>query len=271
MIARAAGGTPRITVAVAAHKACRIPSDPMYLPLHVGAALHPDACPGFQPDDEGESISGLNMSYCELTGLYWMWRNCRSEYKGLVHYRRLLGTRGTLRHASDRMGRVVGAGELLSALEPTGFVVGAKRQYVIETVYDHYAHTFDAAHLDECRKVLGELHPEMLPAWDSHMHSRSAHICNMFAARADLFDEWCAWLFPVLSELTERIDSTGMTPFEARWPGRVTERLLDPWLELNGIEPVELPVVTPEPVDWVAKGRGFLAAKFLGKKYGKSF
>ena len=265
------GGTSRITVAVAAHRACPMPSDPMYLPLQVGAALHPGACPGFQPDDEGDSISRLNASYCELTGLWWMWRNCDSGCKGLVHYRRLLGTRGPLRCDPDRMRRAVGAGELLAALGPAGFVVARRRVYGIETVYSHYAHTFDAAHLDACRGVLSETHPEILPAWDRHMRSRSAHICNMLAARADLFDAWCEWLFPVLAELTGRIDSEGMTPFEARWPGRVAERLLDPWLDLNGIEPAELPVATPEPVDWVAKGRGFLAAKFLGRKYGESF
>ena len=62
-----------------------------------------------------------------------------------------------------------------------------------------------------------------------------------------------------------------MTPFEARWPGRVTERLLDPWLDANGVGFAELPVVSPEPVDWPSKIRGFLAAKFLGKKYEKSF
>lgn len=264
-------GTPRITVAVAAHKPAPMPTDPMYLPLQVGAVLHPGACPGFRPDDEGDSISGLNASYCELTGLYWMWRNCRSDFKGLVHYRRLLGTRGELRRAPERMDRVVGAGELLDALAPSGFVVGRRRSYYIETVYGHYAHTFDAAHLDACREVLSEMHPEALPAWDRHMAKRSAHICNMLVARADLFDAWCAWLFPVIGELAGRVDSTGLTPFEARWPGRVAERLLDPWLCLNGIEPVELPVVTPEPVDWIAKGTAFLAAKFLGRKYGSSF
>lgn len=82
---------------------------------------------------------------------------------------------------------------------------------------------------------------------------------------------YCSWLFPVLSELEGRVGFEGMDAFQARWPGRVSERLLDPWLETNGLGYAELPVVSPEPVDWVAKGRGFLAAKFLGKKYEKSF
>ena len=88
---------------------------------------------------------------------------------------------------------------------------------------------------------------------------------------SDLLDAYCSWLFPILSDLEERIGFEGMDAFQSRWPGRVSERLLDPWLETNGLDYAELPVVSPEPVDWVAKGKGFLAAKFLGKKYEKSF
>ena len=265
---------PTITVAVAAHKPAQMPDDPMYLPVRVGAALRP--CPpgmeGFQPDDEGDNISSLNPSYSELTALYWMWRNCRSEYKGLVHYRRLLGSPDPRRRlARDPFDRVAGGDELAALLEERPILVARRRCYYIETVYSHYAHTFDGAHLDACRGVLAELRPGALTAWDRHMRSRSAHICNVLAARADLFDAWCAWLFPVLGELSRRVDSSGMDPFQARWPGRVAERLLDPWLELNGIEPAELPIVSPEPVNWAAKGKGFLAAKFLGRKYERSF
>lgn len=77
-----------IRVAVASHKPYWIPSDPVYLPIHVGAALSNKAIDGFQRDDEGDSISCLNPRYCELTALYWLWRNDTSDYKGLVHYRR---------------------------------------------------------------------------------------------------------------------------------------------------------------------------------------
>lgn len=261
-----------VVIGVAAHKPCRMPADAAYLPVHVGAALNPGACPGFQPDDEGESISGLNASYSELTGLYWLWKNVEADVKGLVHYRRLLRSPDPARRrAEDPFDRVATGEELRSLVEAKGVVLAKRRNYYIETVYDHYSHTFDGSQFDACRGVLSDMCPEYVPAWDRLMRSRSAHIYNMFAMRADLFDVYCAWLFPVLEELVRRVDASGMTPFEARWPGRVSERLLDPWLEVNGVSYAELPVVSPEPVDWPAKIRGFLAAKFLGKKYEKSF
>lgn len=266
------GGTLGLTVAVATHKPYRMPSDPVYLPLHVGAALRPGVCEGMQGDDEGDSISERNPSYSELTGLWWLWRNVDADHKGLVHYRRLLGSPDAARRrAEDPFGRVATGDELLPLLERHGVVVAKRRNYYIETVYSHYAHTFDARQFDECRRVLSDLSPEVVPHWDRLMHSRGAHVFNMFVMRSDLLDTYCSWLFPVLFELERRVGFEGMDAFQARWPGRVSERLLDPWLWANGIEPAELPVVSPEPVDWVAKGRGFLAAKFLGKKYERSF
>lgn len=261
-----------ICVGVAAHRPYRMPGDPAYLPLHVGAALHPGACPGFQPDDEGDSISGLNASYSELTGMYWLWRNVDADVKGLVHYRRLLGSPDPARRrARDPYGRIATGEELFFLVTQRGFIAAKRRDYLIESVYSHYAHTHDAAHLDACRGVLTDRCPAAVPFWDRLMAGRRVHAFNMLVARADLFDGYCSWLFPVIEELINRIDSVSMTPFEARWPGRVAELLLDPWLGMSGIDPAELPVVSPEPVDWLAKGKGFLAAKFLGRKYGGSF
>lgn len=261
-----------IAVAVATHKAYSMPGESCYLPLHVGAALHPGFDLGFQRDDDGENISEKNGSYSELTGLYWIWKNVEADYKGLVHYRRLLGTNDLLRRMSrDPYRRVASVDDLLTALHESGVVVAKKRNYYIETVYDHYAHTFDATQFDECRYVLKNHSPEYVPAWDRLMQSRGAHIYNMFVMRSELLDAYCSWMFPILFELEGRIGYAGMDAFQARWPGRVSERLLDPWLWTNGIKPAELPVVSPEPVDWFTKGKGFLAAKYLGKKYEKSF
>ncbi len=262
----------RITIGVATHKPYRMPTDPVYLPLHVGAALHPDVCQDMQGDDEGDSISEKNPYYCELTGLYWLWKNCGSKYKGIVHYRRHLGSPAFMRrHAGDPFQRLVTAEELEPLLEKSGIVVAKRRNYYIETVYDHYAHTFEAAQFDACREVLADIKPDYVEAWDDLMLSKGAHIFNMFVMREDLFDAYCAFMFEVLEELERRHDPLQYDAFGARYLGRVSERLLDPWLQMNGYGYEELPVVSPEPVDWVSKCKGFLAAKFLGKKYERSF
>ncbi len=64
-------------VIIATHKKYQMPSDELYLPLHVGAEGKKDAMGkelnlGYTKDNTGENISSLNGSFCELTGLYWI-------------------------------------------------------------------------------------------------------------------------------------------------------------------------------------------------------
>lgn len=261
-----------IRIAVAMHKPYRTPDDPVYLPLHVGAALHPDVLPGIQGDDEGDNISRLNASYSELTALYWMWKNCDADYKGLVHYRRLFASPSLAnRLRKDRFVRIASGKEIREALKKTGAVVPRRRNYYIETMRSHYAHTLDGSHLDVMRDILMSKAPEYVPMFDRCMASTSGHMFNMLVMRADLFDAYCVWLFPLIDELTKRIDASAYTPFEKRYPGRVSELLLDVWLKTNGQDVVELSLTSPEPTDWWKKGTGFLMAKFAGRKYAKSF
>lgn len=81
-----------IKIIVAAHKPYEMPDDEVYLPVYVGAMGKTDV--GYQRDDEGENISILNPYFCELTGLYWAWKNLSEDYIGLVHYRRLFEIHG---------------------------------------------------------------------------------------------------------------------------------------------------------------------------------
>lgn len=265
----------RIVVAVVSHRLYRMPTDSVYMPLHVGATLHPDTLPDWVQDNEGENISDRNGKYSELTGLYWLWKNCDAEYIGLVHYRRYFATRSWLgRRAHDRFDRIIGGEELAQVLQNADVVVPHRRNYVIETVHSHYAHTLPAEHLDVARDIIQELYPQYLAAFDKMMSGTTAHMFNMFIMRRDLLADYCAWLFPILFELEQRTDDSAYDSFNLRYPGRISEMLLDVWLSeqlRQGVRVTELPVVSPEPVDYPAKISGFLNAKFCGKKYGKSF
>ena len=263
--------TEKYKIIVATHKQFNMPADKdLYLPIQVGNEGKEKL--GYQCDNEGENISHLNPYYCELTGLYWAWKNLDCDYLGLVHYRRYFTSKSQAYQENINMDDII-----LSKLDLEAFmvdydvVVPRKRKYYIETIYSHYAHTHDANHLDVTRQILSELHPNYLDQFDQVMKQRSGYMFNMFIMSKGNVEAYCEWLFPIVDELYRRLDIKGYSAFEARLFGRVSERLFNVWLAKQNLRIKEVPFIYMEKIDLIQKGKSFLQAKFFGKKYGQSF
>ena len=240
-----------------------MPSDEMYVPVWVGAANHPEGIPeGWGRDDQGDNISNKNPNYCELTALYWAWRHLDADYLGLVHYRRHFAERGAI----DKKERVATSGYIAQILEEYPAILPAERNYFIETNYSQYVHAHHAQDLEITREILTEKYPEYLDAHDANLARTYGHRFNMFVMHRDLFDAYCTWLFDILFELERQLDISDYSNYDARVFGFVSERLLDTWIETNGIDYASLPVVNLESQHWVKKGAEFLSRKLRGNK-----
>ena len=246
-----------IKIIIATHKPYWMPEDPMYLPVYVGAAGNTSL--GFQRDDEGENISLKNPNYCELTGLYWAWKNLDADYIGLVHYRRYFSNGKRYR---DKKKAVIGKAELEEKLKETDILLPTPRHYRIETNYSQYEHAHHAIDLAKTREILAEKYPEYIRTWDMSMKRTIGHRFNMFVMKKERFDEYCSWLFTVLFELEKRLDISGYSKNDRRVFGFISERLLDIWIETNGYKYMNAPYVFLENQDWIIKGGNFLKRKF---------
>ena len=251
-----------IKILIAIHKPYWVPDDPVYLPLHVGREGKPDI--GFTGDNTGDNISGKNASFCELTGLYWAWKNLQADYVGLVHYRRYF-TRREVGNVAARKEQILSSQDWEQLLQKTPVVVADKRNYYIETNRSHYNHAHPRAGLDVTEEIIRELCPEYLEAFQLVMDRTWAHMFNMLVMRRDLFDAYCQWLFSVLSELEKRLDTSSFDAYNTRVFGFVGERLLDVWLEKNRIPYAEQNVSFMEKQNWLKKGGLFLKRKFWGR------
>lgn len=243
----------------------------MYLPLQVGAEGKQDL--GYAKDNTGDNISVLNPSFCELTGLYWAWKNLDAEYIGLVHYRRHFGSGG-----KDPFSAILTYHQLLPMLERYSVFVPRKRRYYIESLYTHYQHTHYAEHLDITREIIAEKYPTDIASYDKVIRHTYGYMFNMAIMKKELWDAYCGWLFDVLFELDRRIDTTGISAYQKRFHGRVSEILFNVWLheqvksgQLEKREIKELAYQHMEKVNWLEKGTAFIKAKFLGLKYEGSF
>ena len=256
-----------IRVIVASHKPYWMPSDPLYLPLHVGAEGKQPLGGRFVPDCTGENISAVNKNYCELTGLFWAWKNLKCEYLGLAHYRRhFTAFRGT---GDRRDVLTLDQARALFADESLDGVLPAKRNYWIESNYSQYVHAHHEEDLDVTRVIISEKYPEYLDAFDRVMKKTDGHRFNMFIMKKSLSDAYCEWLFDILFELEKRLDISGYSINDQRVFGFVSERLLDVWIEENHIKYRDIPYIFLEKENWFTKIVNFILRKMKKKELRK--
>ena len=247
-----------IKVIVATPKRYRMPQDNMYLPLHVGRALAEQDF-GWQGDDTGDNISLKNPYYCELTGLYWAWKNLQADSIGLVHYRRFFrGGNGLFLTggADKRWNSILTYTEADKLLSKYPIILPKKRCYYIETIKSHYEHAHNKDHLYKVREVIKKHHIDYIEAFDNHMDERSGHMFNMFIMKFNYFSLYCQWLFDILFRLENELS-------EKRILGFIGERLLDVWIKKNMYNYIELDVNYMEEQHLLNKYKNFIIRKFI--------
>ena len=173
-----------IKIIVAAHKPYFMPDDDMYLPLQVGSFEKEGI--GFARDDTGDNISEKNPRFCELTGIYWAWKNLDCDYIGLSHYRRHF----CFKKKGDVKKSILKKDELVPILNKCDVVLPKKRNYIIESLYSHYANTHSEEHLKIFKAVLSDFCPEYLDEFEALKKRRSGHMFNMFIMKKSLADNY---------------------------------------------------------------------------------
>ncbi len=242
-----------VKILVCCHKkdVC-VKQDP-YLPIHVGHALHPDANLGIQCDDDGENISLKNGSYCELTGMYWAWKNLKNvDIIGLNHYRRYFDFH---KKAGFGLPEVQIKSKyfescnfdvpqkVLNDVEKNTVIVAKPRTYPMD-VFMNYCSDHYSTDIKKLREVIEDFcDPKYLHAFDMVMSSYRLVHYNMFLMRWDQYEKYCQWLFDVLFEAEKRIDISNYDSTQKRIYGYFAERLFNVYLVANEINVKQYPIL----------------------------
>ncbi|MED0717292.1 DUF4422 domain-containing protein [Aeribacillus composti] len=251
-----------LVILVATHKKYQMPKESIYLPLHVGREGKEDL--GYQGDNTGDNISIKNPNYCELTGLYWAWKNLSCEYIGLCHYRRYFTNKNLIQrflHKHNKFDLILTESEIKKLLEEYDVILPTKRNYYIETVWSHYKNAHHIKDLEETKKIIEEKYPEYLDSFEKVMSGTKLHLYNMFIMKKEDFDRYCKWVFDILFELEKRVNISSYDNYQKRIFGFISERLFNVWVYSRKLRLKKLPVVNIEEINWGKKIANFLLRK----------
>ena len=245
--------TKSCKILVCCHKKDVFACEPPYYPIHVGKSRS-NLDLGIPGDNTGENISEKNPSYCELTGLYWAWKNLAdAEIIGLCHYRRYFdfhnqGRKGfpstSFKSSSFGSVNLTVPDSILKKVKDGEVVVAKKKNYRYTLFVDYcVCHISDDIRI--LHNIIRETQPESIQkAFFKIVYqgNRLSHY-NMFIMSRNNFDKYCAWLFPLLEEVERRTDITNYNSVQKRIYGYMGERLLNVWLEANKIQSIEKPII----------------------------
>lgn len=212
---------------IATHKKFNPPHLEGYIPLHVGAENKEHL--GYIEDNTYDNISLKNPSFCELTGLYWIWKNCSDEYIGLVHYRRYFGKSSL----SNSIEHIYTYAQMIGFLETADIVLPYIEHFKENAKSEILQECCTKVNFDRLRNTIEELNPEYLADFDQFFRSNRATLFNMLFCHRKVFDSYCSWLFNILFHFESVANLERLSNYQKRLFGFVSERLLNVWVAHN--------------------------------------
>jgi hypothetical protein len=217
-----------VNIFVITHKKVDLPVPEGFSTLLVGAVNHPEInCYEFR-DDVGENISFKNKNYCELTGVYWIWKNIKSDVVGICHYRRYF-TETFYSSNPDKFLNAKDVKKLMGKYE----VIVPKLNYYKKPVIEFEKIAPNKADLIEIKKAIENVCPEYSETYSEFLSGKKTYLFNMCIMKKKHFDAYCEWLFGILSFIEKNHDMSVEDDYRQRLFGFLSERLLWVWIEKN--------------------------------------
>lgn len=167
-------------------------------------------------DNVYDNISELNSLYGELTATYEIWKNYKHDITGIFHYRRILDV-------THKDLCVFNNG--VDVILPLPFVCYPDSS----GQYGRYLCNED---IEIMKDVLYEMHPELEADIKKALNGKYLYNYNMLIARKEVFNDYCEWLFPMLSKITKRCEESNGNRFP-RYIGRIGEVLTSLYFSIN--------------------------------------
>lgn len=195
-----------------------------------------------------DNISSKNDSYCELTVMYWAWKNLKTlypnvKYVGLCHYRRYFAMRNFpfraevakpesdiagFRVDAEKVTRILDGGKIILPKQLV-FPLSVKTQYCLCHTSEGYTTTENVI-----RTKFPDYYDDFIDVME---RGNKASFLNMFIMKYEDFAEYCEWLFAVLAEVEPQVPYQSYNTYQRRVFAFIAERLLNVYVRKNNMRP----------------------------------
>lgn len=216
----------KIEIYEVTHKEFKPINEDGYIPIYAGNRR--ELIDKYIGDNTGDNISDWNNIINEATTMYWMWKNTKTPFIGLNHYRRFFSS-------------CVNAGGAMQNIEWQILL----KQYdiiVAEVVYFNELVVKEALKSTVCAESFNESFDIIynifkrkgnaeLQAFEDIVNGHMFYPCNMFVTTAVIYHEYCSWLFPIIFQMLDQITiKEEWDNYSKRIIGFWIERLFTVWL-----------------------------------------
>lgn len=225
------------------HKDAKVPCTELYTPIIVGKKSFAIQDTYYR-DDVKDNIAQKNASYCELTALYWIWKNIK-EYDiiGLCHYRRYF-----VKEMKKNFEDLLQEKEIESYLNDCDIILPQKKYFLKETIKHQYYSANKGLKKDYevLEEVIRQIEPDYVEAFEKVSKEHSTYLYNMFITKKEILNDYCEWVFKILFEVEKRVDISGYTTQQKRIFGYLSERLMTVYVEKNKLKVKEVKIINME-------------------------
>ncbi len=249
-------------ILVSSHKKFHILQNEILQPIQVGAIGKENLYA--LRDDSGDNISAKNNTYCELTAMYWAWKNLppHYDYVGFFHYRRYLSFAksilpkfitqlpylSTFIHnlSPEKIENICSKYEII-CIHKTDFNVLSKFNDINPTLKSHFLSQHKQEIFDVLDNLINSKYNKFYLPWQQALDNNQAYFKNIFIMKKDIFAQYCEFLFGILFDLEAILNKNQYSHIKQdRLYGFIAERLLNVfinYLNLDKSRILELPPI----------------------------
>ena len=243
---------PKIKILISYHDKHSLLKSNILSPIQTGCSLAEERFEGMLHDDDGKNISQLNPYFCELTAMYWAWKNYdklrNPDYIGFMHYRRHF-IFNNIPYTSNQIGVI----EFPEINEEYLRLCGLNDENITNNVINYdvcvpvgidlrkiwllkespnpkkafcanaYLNPKD---FDIMSSVIMKKHPRLAKKYQQYLKGYMDYWYTIGIWKKDLFFKLCEFVFPILFEIKKRINHSDSCKNGKRTVGYLGERVI---------------------------------------------